>query len=335
MARKAFFAAFIIDEAGYAEPGPVDHHFVAADFAQSGFGEQPGISHIIVWDSAADLIADHCQRGPISAQTISAINPHPMRRSNTRQKPAPRMTGTMGIIARPRPQCHIDRSSPNRQRVIGHHHSVTSLFPTMRETLAFEYYEVRPCIERDRQVTSTATRTSSSDLPVTAAGREFRAFWSLYGVDRNTTSAIGDFVLKDAAHEVMNAILAILAAARNALQAARPTSGGRPTARPGIRLRPTGSRTRSASPRTISGSDLCGKRDVSLHHRPKPGPAGLFHFSSHLTKSSNKGINRMSRLNDPENFRGRVNYAAQVIAYGRRPTRAFDNCFENYDGRSC
>lgn len=40
----------------------------------------------------------------------------------------------------------------------------------------------------------------------------------------------------------------------------------------------------------------------------------------------------MSRLNDPENFRGRVNYAARVIAYGRRPTRAFDNCFENDDG---
>lgn len=40
----------------------------------------------------------------------------------------------------------------------------------------------------------------------------------------------------------------------------------------------------------------------------------------------------MSRLNDPENFRGRVNYAAKVIAYGYRPTRAFDNCFENYDG---
>jgi hypothetical protein len=40
----------------------------------------------------------------------------------------------------------------------------------------------------------------------------------------------------------------------------------------------------------------------------------------------------MSRLNDPENFRGRVKYAAQVIACGRRPTRAFDNCFENYDG---
>lgn len=40
----------------------------------------------------------------------------------------------------------------------------------------------------------------------------------------------------------------------------------------------------------------------------------------------------MSRLNDPKNFRGRVNYAAKVIAYGHRPTRAFDNCFENYDG---
>lgn len=40
----------------------------------------------------------------------------------------------------------------------------------------------------------------------------------------------------------------------------------------------------------------------------------------------------MSRLNDPDNFRGRVNYAAKVIAYGHSPTRAFDNCFENYDG---
>lgn len=40
----------------------------------------------------------------------------------------------------------------------------------------------------------------------------------------------------------------------------------------------------------------------------------------------------MSGLNDPENFRGHVNYAAKVIAYGRSPTPAFDNCFENYDG---
>lgn len=40
----------------------------------------------------------------------------------------------------------------------------------------------------------------------------------------------------------------------------------------------------------------------------------------------------MSRLNEPENFAGRVAYAAKVIAYGRSPSRAFDNCFENHDG---
>lgn len=40
----------------------------------------------------------------------------------------------------------------------------------------------------------------------------------------------------------------------------------------------------------------------------------------------------MSRLNDPENFRGRGAYAAKVISHGCRPTRAFDSCFENYDG---
>lgn len=40
----------------------------------------------------------------------------------------------------------------------------------------------------------------------------------------------------------------------------------------------------------------------------------------------------MSRLNDPENFRGRVAYAAQVVARAGAHTRAFDNCFENDDG---
>lgn len=81
----------------------------------------------------------------------------------------------------------------------------------MRDTLAFEYFEVRPCIERDRRVTSyrdedefTAELTRAQK-----SGREFRAFWSLYGVDRSCTMAIGDFVSKDAAHEVMSAILAV------------------------------------------------------------------------------------------------------------------------------
>ena len=45
----------------------------------------------------------------------------------------------------------------------------------------------------------------------------------------------------------------------------------------------------------------------------------------------------MSRLNDPENFAGRVNYAAAVLVRngGLGPngsTRGFDNCFENSDG---
>lgn len=40
----------------------------------------------------------------------------------------------------------------------------------------------------------------------------------------------------------------------------------------------------------------------------------------------------MSALNRPDNFKGRVAYAAEVIGFGRTPTRAFDNCFENDDG---
>lgn len=40
----------------------------------------------------------------------------------------------------------------------------------------------------------------------------------------------------------------------------------------------------------------------------------------------------MSRLNDHQNFSGRVAYAAATIAAGRSTTRAFDNCFENSDG---
>jgi hypothetical protein len=38
------------------------------------------------------------------------------------------------------------------------------------------------------------------------------------------------------------------------------------------------------------------------------------------------------RINDPENFTGRVNYAALVIANRRGTTRTFDGCFENNDG---
>ncbi len=40
----------------------------------------------------------------------------------------------------------------------------------------------------------------------------------------------------------------------------------------------------------------------------------------------------MSRRDSFENYAGRVNYAAQVIIAGRDESRAFDGCFESYDG---
>jgi hypothetical protein len=35
-----------------------------------------------------------------------------------------------------------------------------------------------------------------------------------------------------------------------------------------------------------------------------------------------------------DDFTGRVNYAARVIANGRQTSRTFDSCFENYDGNA-
>lgn len=40
----------------------------------------------------------------------------------------------------------------------------------------------------------------------------------------------------------------------------------------------------------------------------------------------------MPTVYDPENFSGRVNYAALVISQRRQTTRSFDTCFEMYDG---
>jgi len=42
----------------------------------------------------------------------------------------------------------------------------------------------------------------------------------------------------------------------------------------------------------------------------------------------------MPALNRPENYAGRVNYAAAVISAGRQTSRAFDGCFENSDGEA-
>ena len=40
----------------------------------------------------------------------------------------------------------------------------------------------------------------------------------------------------------------------------------------------------------------------------------------------------MPSLNQPDNFAGRVNFAAFIITQGKPTSRGFDNCFENYDG---
>lgn len=194
MVRKAFFAAFVIDEEAYTpEPGPVDRHFVVADLAQSSFGEQSGVSNLVVWESIEHMIADHRQRGPI---TVGYLVGNESNQS--------------AVFA------HTSEARPSFR---------DHLSSTMRETLAFEYFEVRPCIERDRQVTSYRDEDEFTTELARAQklGKEFRAFWSLYGVDRGSTMAIGDFVSKHAAHDVMNAILAIPAAARDAINAENST----------------------------------------------------------------------------------------------------------------
>lgn len=228
MARKAFFAAFIIDEEAYTpEPGPVDRDFVAADLAQSNFGEQSGVSNIIVWNSADDLVADHRERGPITADYLTGDKPGHSARFSHRPNACASNHWNRGddICA----DCGADLSTTDDDVSTPPAEAAPSfrdhLSPAMRDTLAFEYYEARPCIERDHHVTSYRDEDEfAAELARSQkAGREFRAFWSLYGVDRNATTAIGDFVSKDSAHEVMNAILAIPAAVRNALQHADPT----------------------------------------------------------------------------------------------------------------
>jgi hypothetical protein len=225
MARKVFFAAFGIDEDAYTpEPGPVDRHFVAADLAQSTFGEQSGVSSITIWSSAEDLIADHRQRGPISAGYLLGDESENGAGLAHRSETCPSNPCNRGCA-----DCGTDLNVPGGD--VATSPSVPrpsfrdQLSPTMRNALAFEYYEVRPCIERDHQVTSYRDEDEfAAELARgQMSGREFRIFWSLYGVDRSFTTAIGDFVSKDAAHEVMNAILAIPAAARKAIHAGNLT----------------------------------------------------------------------------------------------------------------
>lgn len=97
--------------------------------------------------------------------------------------------------------------------------------------IAFEYFEIRPCIERGGSVDSflseqeyrVALDQYESDFRI--HGRLFKAFWTIYGRYDHAKPhkamlalAIGDFATKEDAHEVMNAILAPMAAARDLIR---------------------------------------------------------------------------------------------------------------------
>ncbi len=99
--------------------------------------------------------------------------------------------------------------------------------------MAFEYYEVRPCIDHDRGTRSFTDMDEFDDaMGEAAASREsFRVFWTLYGMAGEPApegtpepgfhaQAIGDFESRDQAFAVMNAILAPLAFARDAINQA-------------------------------------------------------------------------------------------------------------------
>jgi hypothetical protein len=228
MTRKAFFAAFVIDEETYTpEPGPVDRHFVVSDLAQSSFGEQPGVSNFIVWDTIANLIAEHRQQGPITADYLTDERPSARETFANTLETCPSTHWNRGDDSCA--ECGADlnpatSTQPEGSCTVARPSFRDHLSPTMRTAQAFEYYEVRPCIERDRQIASYADEDNyAADLTAAQrSGQEFRTFWSLYGIDAGAHIAIGDFISKDAAHEVMNAILAIPAAARNAVNAVRP-----------------------------------------------------------------------------------------------------------------
>lgn len=229
MARKIFFAAFVIDEESYTpEPGPVDRHFVAADLVQSSFGEQPGVSNVIVWDSLDDLIAEHRQQGPITigyltdgatGERTTYAHPQDKCPSNHRNR-GDDICADCGAHLNAPPATTRAGAMPALQKPSFR----DQLSPAMQNTLVFEYYEVRPCIEHDCKIASYRDEDDyASDLAAAqSSGREFRTFWSLYGLDAGIHTAIGDFVSKSAAHEVMNAILAIPAAVRNAIDTNNP-----------------------------------------------------------------------------------------------------------------
>jgi len=101
--------------------------------------------------------------------------------------------------------------------------------------MEFEYLEIRPCIEKE---TGNGDAKAVESYPsedeyetaleaVLKTGKPFQTFWTIYGRHFDNegqvtlATAIGDFDSKDSAHEIMNAIIAPMAKARDLLDAGR------------------------------------------------------------------------------------------------------------------
>lgn len=107
---------------------------------------------------------------------------------------------------------------------------------------AFEYLEIRPCIDQGGNITSF---TDYSEFHrecclLTEAEWHYSTCWTLYGrytdnAGQLLAMAIGDFAQKDDAFTVMNAILAPMAKARDILDAGSPETALSPS-RARIRL---------------------------------------------------------------------------------------------------
>ena len=91
-------------------------------------------------------------------------------------------------------------------------------------TMAFEYLEIRPCIDQGGNITSF-TDVSEFNREcglLTEAEWHYSTCWTLYGryaddAGQLLAMAIGDFSTKEDAFDVMNAILGPMAQARDEL----------------------------------------------------------------------------------------------------------------------
>jgi hypothetical protein len=97
--------------------------------------------------------------------------------------------------------------------------------------MEFQYFEVRPVIEIDGACVSYRTyedfEADRDDWK--EQGRQFETFWTLYGVAGSYVRAIGDFTDQATALQIMNAILAPMAHARDILDAGSAPSSDRET----------------------------------------------------------------------------------------------------------